>query len=250
MRELPELVLVSFGADAHKDDPMMAHNSKSRPRGYTDWQYHTLFRRLASLRVPVIIVLEGGYSEKSLSGALTSALRGLDQQDVRLYYDRDSCEGHRYAGDAMDSWERCEWAAGAVRSGRVFGPGAYPDADAALLGCDREVGRAWPVAELIPTWALGRVADPEATVQAAVTSLAAAARGARDRRRRVMVGTRLLATTLVSRARGLHPQRAWRRAAQAGVVALTWICIWETARQSCWIRKRSSRPCTCTTGAP
>lgn len=69
----PDVVLVSAGFDAHRDDPLSMI-------GLDDEAYHWLGQRLAALGIPVVCGLEGGYnldSTRRASALFCAALVGL-----------------------------------------------------------------------------------------------------------------------------------------------------------------------------
>lgn len=70
----PELILVSAGYDAHRDDPLGGLR-------FTDPGYGALSQRLSAvaheLGVPLALLLEGGYNLAALQGSLASSVCGL-----------------------------------------------------------------------------------------------------------------------------------------------------------------------------
>jgi acetoin utilization deacetylase AcuC-like enzyme len=66
----PELVLVSAGFDAHKDDPLAGMN-------VTEEGFRELARRSAALGPRCAAVLEGGYNLSTLPRLVTAALEGF-----------------------------------------------------------------------------------------------------------------------------------------------------------------------------
>lgn len=66
----PELVLVSAGFDAHRDDPLANMN-------VTDDGFRELARRSAALAPRVAAVLEGGYNLSTLPRLVAAALEGF-----------------------------------------------------------------------------------------------------------------------------------------------------------------------------
>jgi acetoin utilization deacetylase AcuC-like enzyme len=75
---VPQLILISAGFDAHRDDPLAGV-------ALTDGGFATLagtMRRLAAeLGVPIGAVLEGGYDLRALAASTTATLRVLTAQD-------------------------------------------------------------------------------------------------------------------------------------------------------------------------
>jgi acetoin utilization deacetylase AcuC-like enzyme len=67
----PELVLVSAGFDAHRDDPL-AHMQ------VTEDGFRELSQRCAAMAPRVAAVLEGGYEVETLPGLVQAALDGFD----------------------------------------------------------------------------------------------------------------------------------------------------------------------------
>jgi acetoin utilization deacetylase AcuC-like enzyme len=67
----PQLVLVSAGFDAHKDDPLGGMS-------LTGDGFRDLARRCAALGPRTVAVLEGGYNLATLPGLVEAALEGFD----------------------------------------------------------------------------------------------------------------------------------------------------------------------------
>jgi acetoin utilization deacetylase AcuC-like enzyme len=67
----PELVLVSAGFDAHRDDPLAGMR-------VTEDGFRELARRSAALGPRFAVVLEGGYNLSTLPRLVTAALEGFD----------------------------------------------------------------------------------------------------------------------------------------------------------------------------
>ncbi|URD60051.1 histone deacetylase family protein [Sphingomonas sp. KRR8] len=63
----PEIVIVSFGADTFVDDPISHFSLQTA-------DYARLAERVASLGVPTLIILEGGYAVEALGGNVASFL--------------------------------------------------------------------------------------------------------------------------------------------------------------------------------
>lgn len=66
----PDLLIVSFGADTHEADPISHFE-------LTTSDYPKMARRIASLRLPVLIVMEGGYAVDQLGANVAEFLSGL-----------------------------------------------------------------------------------------------------------------------------------------------------------------------------
>jgi acetoin utilization deacetylase AcuC-like enzyme len=66
----PQLVLVSSGFDAHRDDPLGS-------LGLSEQAFATMTRELAALEVPQVHVLEGGYDLDALERSLAAVLAVL-----------------------------------------------------------------------------------------------------------------------------------------------------------------------------
>lgn len=67
---VPELLVCSYGADTFVDDPISFFELKTP-------DYARLSRRIAQLRVPTLIVMEGGYAVDALGANVASFLEGL-----------------------------------------------------------------------------------------------------------------------------------------------------------------------------
>ena len=101
----PQLVLVSAGFDAHRDDPL-AHAARSRPSSFAEMARHV--RALADeLGVPVGAVLEGGYDLEGAGG-----LGGGDAGGAR----RRLTQAARARWSATRSWMRRRPPSGAYWS--------------------------------------------------------------------------------------------------------------------------------------
>ena len=70
----PELVLVSAGFDAHRDDPLAKMN-------VTDDGFRELARRSAALAPRCGAVLEGGYNLSTLPRLVAAALEGFSSKE-------------------------------------------------------------------------------------------------------------------------------------------------------------------------
>jgi acetoin utilization deacetylase AcuC-like enzyme len=69
-RFAPELLIVSWGADTFKDDPISFFRLETE-------DYAAMARRVASLGLPTLAVMEGGYAVDSLGDNVASFLSGL-----------------------------------------------------------------------------------------------------------------------------------------------------------------------------
>ena len=66
----PELVIVSAGYDAHRDDPLAGMQLDARA-------YHGLATRLGALGRPVVAILEGGYDLEAVASSSEATLEVL-----------------------------------------------------------------------------------------------------------------------------------------------------------------------------
>ena len=66
----PELLIVSYGADTHEADPI-SHFRLKTP------DYAAMARRIASLGVPTVVVMEGGYAVEALGANVAEFLGGF-----------------------------------------------------------------------------------------------------------------------------------------------------------------------------
>jgi acetoin utilization deacetylase AcuC-like enzyme len=66
----PELLIVSYGADTFAGDPISHFRLETA-------DYPVIARRIAALRVPTLIVMEGGYAVEALGGNLAAFLSGF-----------------------------------------------------------------------------------------------------------------------------------------------------------------------------
>jgi acetoin utilization deacetylase AcuC-like enzyme len=66
----PDLLIVSYGADTHEADPISHFKLKTS-------DYAAMGRRIASLGVPTLIVMEGGYAVEALGANVASFLDGF-----------------------------------------------------------------------------------------------------------------------------------------------------------------------------
>ena len=67
----PELLIVSFGADTHEADPISHFRLKTR-------DYGPMARRIGSLGLPTLIVMEGGYAAEALGANVAAFLGGFE----------------------------------------------------------------------------------------------------------------------------------------------------------------------------
>ena len=66
----PELLIVSYGADTHEADPISHFKLKTS-------DYAPMARRIASLNLPTLIVMEGGYAVDALGANVSGFLSGF-----------------------------------------------------------------------------------------------------------------------------------------------------------------------------
>jgi len=66
----PDLLIVSYGADTHEADPISYFELKTS-------DYAPMARRIASLGVPTLIVMEGGYAVEALGANVAEFLSGF-----------------------------------------------------------------------------------------------------------------------------------------------------------------------------
>jgi acetoin utilization deacetylase AcuC-like enzyme len=69
-RSAPELLIVSYGADTHEADPISRFELKTS-------DYAPMARRIASLGLPTVIVMEGGYAVDALGANVAEFLSGF-----------------------------------------------------------------------------------------------------------------------------------------------------------------------------
>lgn len=69
-KQAPELLIVSFGADTHEADPISHFK-------LTTGDYAPMGRRIASLGLPTVIVMEGGYAVEALGANVAEFLSGF-----------------------------------------------------------------------------------------------------------------------------------------------------------------------------
>jgi len=70
-RSRPRLLIVSYGADTHEADPISHFKLKTS-------DYAPMARRIASLGVPTLIVMEGGYAVDALGANVAAFLEGFE----------------------------------------------------------------------------------------------------------------------------------------------------------------------------
>jgi acetoin utilization deacetylase AcuC-like enzyme len=70
-RSRPRLLIVSYGADTHEADPISHFKLKTS-------DYAPMARRIASLEVPTLIVMEGGYAVDALGANVAAFLEGFE----------------------------------------------------------------------------------------------------------------------------------------------------------------------------
>ena len=66
----PDLLIVSYGADTHEADPISHFKLKTS-------DYAAMACRIAQLKVPTLIVMEGGYAVEALGGNVAAFLGGF-----------------------------------------------------------------------------------------------------------------------------------------------------------------------------
>ena len=69
-KHAPDLLIVSYGADTHEDDPISLFKLKTA-------DYAPMGRRIASLGLPTLIVMEGGYAVDALGANVAAFLSGF-----------------------------------------------------------------------------------------------------------------------------------------------------------------------------
>jgi acetoin utilization deacetylase AcuC-like enzyme len=69
-KSAPDLLIVSYGADTHEADPISHFKLKTS-------DYAPMARRIASLGVPTLIVMEGGYAVDALGANVAAFLGGF-----------------------------------------------------------------------------------------------------------------------------------------------------------------------------
>jgi len=67
----PELLIVSYGADTHENDPISYFKLKTS-------DYAPMARQIASMGLPTLIVMEGGYAVEDLGANVTEFLSGFE----------------------------------------------------------------------------------------------------------------------------------------------------------------------------
>jgi acetoin utilization deacetylase AcuC-like enzyme len=87
----PELIAISAGYDAHRDDPLASCQVETAAYG----EMAASIRELAAeLGVPVLVCLEGGYSPKALAASVLATIAGLDGSDEPREAPRAAAEPH------------------------------------------------------------------------------------------------------------------------------------------------------------
>ena len=69
-KNAPDLLIVSYGADTHEDDPISYFKLKT-------CDYAPMARRIASMGLPTLIVMEGGYAVEALGANVAEFLSGF-----------------------------------------------------------------------------------------------------------------------------------------------------------------------------
>ena len=69
-RKQADLLIISYGADTHEDDPISHFKLKTS-------DYAPLARRIAALGLPTVVVMEGGYAVEALGANVAEFLSGL-----------------------------------------------------------------------------------------------------------------------------------------------------------------------------
>ncbi len=67
----PDLLIISYGADTHEADPISHFQLKTA-------DYGPMARRIATLGLPTLIVMEGGYAVEALGGNVAAFLGGFE----------------------------------------------------------------------------------------------------------------------------------------------------------------------------
>ena len=67
----PDLLIVSYGADTHEADPISHFKLRTA-------DYRPMARRIASLALPTLIVMEGGYAIEALGANVAAFLEGFE----------------------------------------------------------------------------------------------------------------------------------------------------------------------------
>jgi acetoin utilization deacetylase AcuC-like enzyme len=66
----PELLIVSYGADTYEGDPISYFKLRTS-------DYAPMARRIASLSLPTVVVMEGGYAVEALGANVAEFLSGF-----------------------------------------------------------------------------------------------------------------------------------------------------------------------------
>lgn len=69
-RKQPELLIVSYGADTHEADPISHFRLRTS-------DYPAMARRISSLRLPTLVLMEGGYAVDALGANVAEFLSGF-----------------------------------------------------------------------------------------------------------------------------------------------------------------------------
>ena len=69
-KQVPELLIVSYGADTHEADPISYFKLRTS-------DYGPMGRRIASLGLPTLVVMEGGYAVEALGDNVAAFLGGI-----------------------------------------------------------------------------------------------------------------------------------------------------------------------------
>ena len=84
-RHSPELLIVSYGADTHEADPISHFKLKTS-------DYAPMARRIAALRLPTAIVMEGGYAIEALGAERRGVPKRLLGTPSKYYFDGNPSE--------------------------------------------------------------------------------------------------------------------------------------------------------------
>jgi len=88
----PELICISAGYDAHRDDPLAQCMLDERDYGAMGASVSQL---AAELGAPVLVCLEGGYSLGALSASVVATLEGLATDEPPRQAPREAAAAHR-----------------------------------------------------------------------------------------------------------------------------------------------------------
>jgi acetoin utilization deacetylase AcuC-like enzyme len=70
-RHDPELLIISYGADTHEADPISHFKLKTA-------HYAPMARRIATIDLPTVVIMEGGYAVEALGANVAAFLGGLE----------------------------------------------------------------------------------------------------------------------------------------------------------------------------